>query len=619
MPIRKEYPAVFNPSGLTDAADETLSFAGACTDLVNLIPSQYNPYSFVPRPGVTKINASSVGGHIRGMVVVGDYVYGYYYNEVTFRDEPFAYGLGATAATLTKAADETGFDGAYYNVVPITFTVVGKYLLSTHFGGANYTLNVTGSINADILTITAVGGTSAVREGQQITYGGAVLTNIYVKTQLTGTKGGIGTYQLNQTVGVVAPGTVFTHVGSGTTGYIGVFDISKPSAPYFFSTNMGGVPFQGGVFGGFPWLDTPSQTPTGVANFNNRAYYSFGNTVYFSDVLLPLYMTSATQSLTIGDNTPIIGIGGLPVQTSTSGVVASLQIFKEFQIWQVTGDSASSTLAVNYLSLNIGTAHPYTIVQTPQGLVFLSTDGVYVVTQSGQVVPLTKDFGSPTQDLQYPFINVVKVDREVSPARACFSGSVYRICLNILVGISTLARDYWFDTVSRRWSGSHTYAYDQCQPYKSYFVISDTRYSPSGGDKGIMYKSPIYPDPNTVYTDTNRFGTVSFLCSFQTTQFTKSGALEVKQLVRSNVEFGCGKAVVNSYQIQAYSESGQILDTISVSTPTVGTNCRQTLPLNWTKPLVFTKVTFYITVTSSSSVEIGAITLRLADTNYATL
>jgi hypothetical protein len=88
-----------------------------------------------------------------------------------------------------------------------------------------------------------------------------------------------------------------------------------------------------------------------------------------------LTRTSGTQALTIGDTSSITALSGLPVQTTSSGVVQALMVFKASQVWQVTGDPAAvggSTLALNFISLNVGCSSPRSIALSPLGLYFAS-------------------------------------------------------------------------------------------------------------------------------------------------------------------------------------------------------------------------------------------------------
>jgi hypothetical protein len=133
---------------------------------------------------------------------------------------------------------------------------------------------------------------------------------------------------------VVSTKILVTHPGFSGTGsnFFGVIDISNPAAPAWSSANLATNALTG--------------VPTSVANFNNRAYFSVGNTLQFSDVLVPTTRSNASQALTVGDTTAITAQSGLPFQTTSGGVVGALVVFKQSQIWQVTGDPTTSNLAL---------------------------------------------------------------------------------------------------------------------------------------------------------------------------------------------------------------------------------------------------------------------------------
>ena len=404
---------------------------------------------------------------------------------------------------------------------------------------------------------------------------------------------------------VVGTSILVAHVGFSGTGanFIGVINISIPSSPAWSSSNLA--------------TNALPSVPTVVANLNNRAYYACGNIAYFSDVLVPLTRTNASQSLTIGDPSPIIAMNGLPVQTTSSGIVQALLAFKSFQIWQVTGDTATSNLALNFLSLNVGTNSARSIVQTPYGVNFAGIDGPYIVDMLGNVKPLTKDFKETEQDLQYPFISITQPTR----ASAGYSGGIYRICMDTLSNGIAGTYEYWFDIQRRRWNGPHTWPQDCCAQIGNYFV---TAHRTKGA---TLYKSEIIASPTSVFTDA---GTpISFYLESST--FPKDGTMSEKQVIESTIELSTSGAGL-SYQITATNASKTVLCSVPVVVPTNtslwGTliwgagmwAAAQNIPIvysvNWTNPLVFQKMALQVAGTSQSNVSIGSFFARYQDTGY---
>ncbi|WP_181916712.1 hypothetical protein [Paraburkholderia sp. BL27I4N3] len=114
----------------------------------------------------------------------------------------------------------------------------------------------------------------------------------------------------------------------------------------------------------------------------------------FSDVLVPTTRTNASQSVTVGDTTPVIAQSGLPIQMTSAGVIGALVVFKQSQIWQITGDPATSNLSENYITLTTGCIAPRSIVQGPFGVFFAGQDAPYILNFLGTLVPLSSRPGT---------------------------------------------------------------------------------------------------------------------------------------------------------------------------------------------------------------------------------
>lgn len=415
------------------------------------------------------------------------------------------------------------------------------------------------------------------------------------------------------TMGVIGTKIIVTHPGfSGTgTNFFGVIDITTPSAPTWVSTNTATNALPG--------------VPTCVANFNNRAYFGYKNQVWYSDVLEPTTMTNAGQSLTVGDTTAVTALSGLPVQTTSAGVVAALLAFKARQVWQITGDDAiAGTLAQNYISLNCGCVSPRTIVQTPTGTIFIATDGPYYVSPFGQLAPLTKSFQTLVPDLQLPFQNIANPSR----AAAAYSGSIYRVCLQTVISGSAITGDYWFDITERRWSGPHSFPYDCAVPVGNHFVISAL----ANGAK--LYKSESVASLSSVYTDDGVTLSVRLLsCLLPYTQ-----NINVKQVVESTIELS-SLAASTTFSITALDEAFNQIDGGTTAITVVSANSTydsgatydsgltyssgDAPPIKytaaWTQPLVFNKFAWQIIAQSGQQMTVGNAFLKYRDCGYTNL
>lgn len=407
------------------------------------------------------------------------------------------------------------------------------------------------------------------------------------------------------TAAVIGSKIIITHPGyAGTAGkFFGVIDISNPAAPAYSTANTA--------------TNALPSVPTAVANFNNRAYFVCKNVVYFSAVLLPTTITNATDSLTLGDTSPVLALSGLPVQTTTAGIASALLAFKGTQIWQITGDAAvSGSLALNYLSLNIGCAAPRSVCPSPLGTFFIGPDSAYLVTPQGAVMPITNE--RPTPDLSQPFVYVT------TPTRACaaFAGNIYRVCIPTIIDGVAGTYDYWFDTRKMRWNGPHTFIYDCVSAVGTYFVVSGS------GSGAALFRSDPVPLTTTAYTDNG----ASFNVDIVSSSLPKEEPMEMKQVVESTIELSSAGIPVN-YAITVYDDKGNYLSSTNVVTTSSGSlwganvwgdgsvwksakNQPRTYPVSWTIPLVFNKLSIEISATAGSNVAVGTFFARVQKTGY---
>lgn len=406
------------------------------------------------------------------------------------------------------------------------------------------------------------------------------------------------------TMAVIGIKIIITHPGYGGAGnFFGVIDITNPAAPAYSSANT--------------TTNALPSVPTSVSNFNNRAYFSCGNIEYFSDVLNPTVMTNANQSLTIGDTSPISTTSGLPLQTTSGGVVSGLVVFKEFQIWQITGDLVTSNLQINYLSLNLGCVASSSVAQTPAGIHFVSIDGIYVVNPLGYIHPLSHEAGQPS-DIRNPFINASQPSR----IAGSFSGNIYRVCFDTIIQGQSVTNDYWFDTTRRRWSGPHSFPYDGISQAGNYFVLSSYLLP------GKLFKSQIIPDLNSTYFDNG----IALNVSLQSSSLPKRMTMTEKSVTETTVELSsAGISIV--YSITCNDDQGNTLGLANVMTKQSGTlwgsfiwgdgtlwgssiNAPHVYDVNWTAPLVFKKLVVNIRATASINLAIGSFFFRYQDLGY---
>lgn len=410
------------------------------------------------------------------------------------------------------------------------------------------------------------------------------------------------------TMAVIGIKIIITHPGFNGVGanFFGVIDITNPAAPAWSDTNT--------------TTNLLPSVPTSVANYNNRAYYSCGNQEFYSDPLAPTVMSNAGQSLTLGDTTPITAQVGLPIQTTSAGVIAALIVFKAGSIWQITGDAAvAGTLSENFLILTLGCSAPRTIVQTPVGIIFIASDGPYYISAYGQVLPLTHNVQSAVPDLQIPFINVSNPSR----ASASYASSIYRVCLQTISQGSPVVSDFWFDVTDRRWSGPHTFSYDCSDQFGNQFIISYI------GKGAILYTSQPFNTLSSVYADDG----VSYTLNLRTCLLPKTQNINMKAVIESTIELA-SLAPSTTYSISALDENFNQIDQVGVTIVSgealydsgvtydsgvlysTGTTSPATYTIPWTQPIVFKKISLDVLITSGDQTSLGTAFFKYRDLGY---
>ena len=389
--------------------------------------------------------------------------------------------------------------------------------------------------------------------------------------------------------------------GSGTM--FGRFDLTDPANPAWDAGDLA--------------TNALPSVPTAVVNYRNRAWFACGNDTPYTDVLLPLTRTNSSQVLTIGDTADITAFAGLPIQTTSSGISAALLIFKGFQVWQVTGDAATSDLALNFLSLSVGCAAPRSIAQSPQGVYFAATSGPYIVDPIGNVKAVVYAPNLSDPDIVEPFVHATEPTRMA----AGYSGGVYRVCLDTVIRGDAGRNDYWFDERRRRWTGPHDFTYDCASQFGNYFVLC------SNDNEAELFKSQVTQDSSTVYTDDG--ATMNTLLKSST--FPKVNRMTQKQVVESTLELAIG-GVTTSYAITAQDDQEDTLNSTQITVAggavwgsfvwgdgtlwATSTTRPRVYNVPWTAPLVFKKMAIQVSATAGVEAAIGSFYARYQDCGY---
>lgn len=410
------------------------------------------------------------------------------------------------------------------------------------------------------------------------------------------------------TMAVISTDIIITHPGFSGAGanFFGVINIANPAAPVWSSANTA--------------TNALPSVPTSVANFNNRAWYACGNVLYFSDVLVPLTRTNATNSVTLGDTTPITAQSGLPIQTTSAGVIGGLIAFKGSSIWQVTGDITQNNLSLSYITLTTGCSSPRSVVQGPLGIFFVGVDAPYILNFLGVLSALSHTPGNDgPPDVQVPFQNCTQFSR----ISASFSGNIFRVCVPTTLSGVSQTNDYWYDIRRKRWNGPHTFPYDCASQFGISFVLSGI------GSGAALFVSQSIPNTNSTYADNG----TQITSHMKSSSFPKTGRMAQVQVVESTQELSSSGSAVQ-YSITGYDDQNNTLGSCLITTAPSGFvwgsgvlwgsgakwSSAQRIPhvynIPWRAPLVFQKMAIDIQATSSNSLSIGTFFARYQDTGY---
>lgn len=274
---------------------------------------------------------------------------------------------------------------------------------------------------------------------------------------------------------------VITHPGyDGVTNFFGWINISNPSSLSYAAGNctVNPLPFK----------------PQGVGQFNGRAMFMVNPAtgqpgVYGTDSLNPLARTTGAYILTFGDNTPLTGFGYIGLQSPlTGGIIQTLLVFKDdSNIFQITGDFAS-TINQNTLNVPTGTPAPNTVCNSPQGVFFMSPDGIRIINLNGNV---SAPIGYAGQGVCLPFIYAQTPSRAAAAATA----SVYRISVKNGLAAGAPIQEYWYDINLQRWSGPHSFPASLISPWQNTFIMTPQ------GVPGSLWRSDVQQSSGSAYTE----------------------------------------------------------------------------------------------------------------------
>jgi hypothetical protein len=331
-------------------------------------------------------------------------------------------------------------------------------------------------------------------------------------------------------------------------------------------------------------------------------------------VLNPTVITNANQILTFGDNTPLTCAAGLALNNQLGGVIQSLMIFKgNTNIFQVTGDYALNTLAVNSLNTATGTLAPNTLVSTSKGLVFAAPDGIRNIDFNARV---SDPIGAWGEGVSVPFI------ASVVPSRMCaaFSNGVLRVQTQNGLAAGSPQQQWWFDFTKSVWSGPHTQAASLMAAYSNTFIVT----LQGGGGKILS-------------SDTVQSGTSTFVENGVQMSFNWATAIlpDTDQMCENcmvEATLMAQLAPSTPIIISAVDQDGAVFDAVTLTNtlqPTIwgafvwgqsvwqgGTAALYPHALQWSLPIVFRRLGIIATGICAANVRLGRLHMRYQMLGY---
>lgn len=477
MPIRRQQSLTFRPRGVCDTVDASNAQLGALSLAQNLIPAIDTMNCWVPRPAavqLTNFPGFTTPGFISALLVVGNIAYGMLSTaRNSGKDEPFSYNLltGSfnTVAGVTSANVPTSpaYGGAW---TPPIMAVIGTRIIVTHPGFPGGTKKF-GWFDISGFTYTASGTTNGTTS---LTFASTVLPGVQPGHTITKTDVPAGT----TVVSISTDGKTVTMSASatGSSSSSTTFAGGSTSAPLWGAgdTNINNLP----------------SVPVAVTQFNGRAYFAVGASVVFSDSLNACNVTNATQAITFANGVPVTALAGLPLSSPiTGGIVQAVIAFQGVTaMQQITGDTATSNLAVNILNVSTGTNAPLSIVATNFGLAFMSPDGMRVINFQAQV---SDPIGEGGEGVCVPFVYSQYPSRIVAASTA----DVIRITTTSAAGITATDQEWWYDITRKIWAGPHTFIPSLIQAWGQSFVVAPKILA------GQLWRADAIPGPSTTYTE----------------------------------------------------------------------------------------------------------------------
>lgn len=410
------------------------------------------------------------------------------------------------------------------------------------------------------------------------------------------------------TMDLIGVRLVVTHPGftGGAGVFFGWFDITDPSNITWSGGNTAPTALPA--------------VPIAVVQFNQRAWFLVnpptGNPgAYFSDVLAATTITAGTQILTFDDNTPLTAAKGLPLNNQLGGIIQSLIVFKGVSnMYQITGDAATSNLTRNALNVATGTLSPNAICPTPKGLAFIAPDGLRFIDFAAQVSDPIGDSGA---GINAPFVY------SVVPSRVCAACNANVLRFSLQNGFATGSpnQEWWLHLTRGVWSGPHTLAASLIQPYNNSFIKTAI------GVNANLFQSDAVQSSTSTFVENG----TQMTFSWQTSMMPDPKAMAEYALAETTINMALA-AGIDPFTVTAGDQEGAIYDTVQVAASGAATiwgaftwgqalwqgaaNSLYPRRISWTIPIVFRRIFFAVMGNCASGVKIGDAFFRYQTLKY---
>ena len=409
------------------------------------------------------------------------------------------------------------------------------------------------------------------------------------------------------TMALVGTKLVVTHPGFTVGGGVvfGWFDISNLAAPTWN--------------GGNTTTNALPSRPSSVAQFGGRAYYIVNPPTgqpgtYFSDVLAATVITNATQILTYGDSLTLTALAGLPLANQLGGIIQSLMVFKANNVFQVTGDAALSTLAVNALNVATGTSGQLGISTTPKGLAFNAPDGIRVIDFNARISDPIGMFGA---GINRPFVFAVQPTRVLLTCNA----NTLRVTTQNSLKVGSPFEEYWYDMAKENWSGPHTFPPSNADIFNGSFIIA------AQGVNAQLFRSDVAIQPNSTFIENGQQMSITWKTSILP-DTKEMNEIALNEHTINMVLDSAG----STYNVQALGVNGALLASLNLLPPVFaplwgafiwgqanwGSSITGLAPIQlpWPTPLVFRKAQIQLTGNSFLTFRLGDMFLRYQKLGY---